>query len=91
VTGTISIKTQPVDVLFNSDAMYSSISIKLVEALRLVPTSRHSLLPVALPNGKRVRCDELYNDWPTQIDVHVLLSDSYKFSLTDIDVFLGMD
>jgi len=40
VTGTSSIKIQPVDVLFNSGGMYAFISVKLVEPLGLVPTSR---------------------------------------------------
>ena len=55
VNGTFSIKTQPVDVLFDFGAMHSFISVKLVEALGQVPTSRHSLLLMALPYGKIVR------------------------------------
>jgi len=54
VTNTFSIKTQSVDVLFDFGATHYFISIKLVEILRLVPTSRHPLLFVALPNGMTV-------------------------------------
>jgi len=63
-----SIKTQLVDVLFESSAMLSFNAVKLVEVLVLVLTSRLSLLAVALPDGKIVRCDELYRDYPIQTD-----------------------
>ena len=68
VTSTFSIKTQLVDVLFESSAMLSFNAVKLVEVLVLVLTSRLSLLAVALPDGKIVRCDELYRDYPIQTD-----------------------
>jgi len=57
----------------------------------LNPASKHSLLPVALPEGKIVRYDELYIDCPIQIDSHESLTDLYKFRLTDFNVILGMD
>ena len=91
VTGTFSIKIQLVDVLFDSGAMHSFILSKLVETLGLVPTSRPSVLSVALLDGKNVRCDELHKDYPIQIDDHKFLVDLYKFELTDFTVTLGMD
>jgi len=56
VTDTFSILTQPVDVLFDSGAKHSFISIKVVESLGLVPTRKSSLLYVILPDGKTVTC-----------------------------------
>ena len=60
VTGTFSIQAQPVDVLFDSDAIHSFIYVKLVETLGLVPTHIPPLLSVFLPGGKTVKCEELY-------------------------------
>ena len=44
VTGTFSIRAQPVDVLFDSSSMPYFISAKLVETLGLVSTHKPSLL-----------------------------------------------
>jgi len=51
VTGTFPLLTQLVDVLFDSGATHSFISVRLVEALGLTPTRRSSLLSVTLPDG----------------------------------------
>ena len=50
VTGTVSIQAQLVDVLFDSGATHSFISVKLVETLGLVPTHKFSLLSVIFFN-----------------------------------------
>jgi len=52
VTGTFSVKIHPVKVFFNLGATYSFVSTKLVETLRLVQTSKDSLLPIAVSDGK---------------------------------------
>jgi len=62
VTDNLYIKIQPVYVLFDFGTMHSFISTKSVEALGLNPASKHSLLPIALPDRKTVRYDELYAD-----------------------------
>jgi len=65
VMGTFSILTQSVEVLFDSGATLSFIYVKLVELLRPVPICKSSLLPVILPDGKTVMCEELYEDLPS--------------------------
>jgi len=70
VTGTFSIKTCLVEVLFDFDATHSFNSTKLVEALRLAPTTKLSLLPIALSDRKTLRCEEFFVDSPIQIDSH---------------------
>jgi len=40
VTGTFSIRTQPVEVLFDLGATHSFISVKLIETFELVPTRK---------------------------------------------------
>ena len=47
--------------------------------------------PIALPNGKTGRDDELYTDCLIQIDGHEFLTDLYKFGLIDFNMILGMD
>jgi len=56
VTGTFSILTQPINVLFNSGATHYFVSVKLVESLGLVLKSKSLLMSVVLPDGKTVTC-----------------------------------
>ena len=91
VTGTFSILTQLVDVLFDSGAMHSFIYVKLVETRGLVPTYKSSLLSVIFPNGKTVRCEELHENCHIQMYEHKVLVNLYRFELTDFRVILGMD
>ena len=58
--GTFSLLTQSVDILFDSGATHSFISIKLVETLGPNPTQKSSLLSMILLDGKIVTCEELY-------------------------------
>jgi len=89
VTGTFSIQTQAVDVLFDLGAMHSFIFVKLVETLGLVPTHKPSLLSVILPNGKTVRCEELYEDFPIRMYEHEFLATYIGSSLLILRSFWG--
>jgi len=91
VTGTFSLLTQLVNVLFDSGATHSFISVKLVQTSGLTPTRKSSSLFVTLPDGKTVSCEELYEGCPLRIYECELLADLYKFELTDFGVILGMD
>ena len=55
-----SIRTRPIDVLFDSGTTHSFVSTKLVEALGLVLVSKNFILPMAFPNRNTMRCNELY-------------------------------
>ena len=91
MTGTFSLLTQLIDVLFDSGATHSFISVRLVEKLGLTPTRRSSLLSMTLPDGKTVSCEELYGGCPLRMYECEFLADLYKFELTDFGVILGMD
>ena len=91
VTGTFPLLTQLVDVLFDSGAMHSFISIRLVEMLGLTPTHKSSSLCVTLPNGKTASYKVLYKGCPLRMYECELLTDLYKFELNDFGVILGMD
>jgi len=91
VTGIFFVQAQLVHVLFDSGATHSFIYVKLVETLGLVPTHKPSLLSMILPDGKTVRCEELYEDCPIRMYEHEFLADIYRFELTDFGVILGMD
>ena len=56
VTGNFSIRTHPVEVLFNLGATHSFISARLLK----IATSTYSLLNIALPDGKVVSYRELF-------------------------------
>jgi len=85
VIGTFSIQAQPIDVLFDSGAMHSFISVKLVKTLGLLLTCKSPLLFVILPDGKNVKCDELYEACLIWMCEHEFLADLYKFELTDFE------
>jgi len=80
VTVIFSIRAHPIDVLIDFDTTHAFISAMLVKTLRLVPISKHSIIFMALLNGKIMRCDELYTNYATQIDCHVFLVDLHKLS-----------
>ena len=67
VTSNFSIKTHPIEVLFDSSVTHLFISTKLVDMLQLALTPKQSLLNIALPDGKVVNCQELFLDWPILI------------------------
>jgi len=84
-------RTHPVEVLFNSGTTHSFISARLVKTLRLVSTSRHSQLNIALANEKVANYLELFIDCLILIHGHDFLADLYKFQLIEFDIILGMD
>jgi len=91
MTGTFSFLTQPVDVLFDSGAIHSFISVKLVETLGLISIHKSSLLSVILPDRKTFTCEELYECFPIRMYECEFLADLYRFELTDFRVILGMN
>jgi len=91
VTVAFSLLTQTPDVLFDSGAMHSFISVKLVETFGLNPTQKSSLLSLVLPDGKAVSYEELYEGCPIKMYKCEFPGDLYKFELTDFRVSLGMD
>ena len=91
VTGTFSLLTQPIDVLFDSGVTHSFISVRLVETLGLTPTRKSLLLSVTLLDGKTVTFEELYEGCPIKMYESEFLADLYRFEFTDFAVVLGMD
>jgi len=63
-------RTHPIEVLFDYGAKHSFISARLVQSLLLVLTSRHSLLSIALSDGKALSCPKLFIDWPIKIHAY---------------------
>ena len=91
VTGTFSLLTQSVNIMFDSGATHSFISVKLAETLVLHLTQQSSLLFVMLSYGKTVSYEELYEGCPIKMYECEFPANLYKFELTDFGVMLGMD
>ena len=89
--GNFTINTYPVEVLFDSSAMHSFISDRLVSKMQETLMSKHSMLSVALPDGKMVNCQELFIDYPILTHNHEFLADLYRFKPTEFDIILGME
>ena len=53
--------------------------------------SSHSMLSIALPNGKMADYQELFRDCPILFHSHEFLVDLYRFELTKFDIILDMD
>lgn len=69
VTGTFSIHSTSVKVLFDSGATHSFISASVVGRLGLVDHEKVDL-PISLPNGKVVRCSKLFKGLVPDSDIH---------------------
>jgi len=91
VMGTFSLLTQSVDILFDSGATHSVISVKLVKTLGLHPARQSSLPTVMLPDGKTVSCEALYKGCPIKMYECDFPTELYKFELIDFGVIVGMD
>jgi len=83
--------SKPAPILFDSGATHSFTSTRLVRKMQGTLTSRHSILSIALPDGKVVNCQELFVDCPILVHNHEFLADLYRFELTEFDIILGMD
>ncbi|XP_021762516.1 uncharacterized protein LOC110727257 [Chenopodium quinoa] len=92
ITGTFSINSIPVKVLFDSGATFSFISkaivSKLSNCLKIVDEVD---LPIVIPTGGIVKCNKTFKDVPLEIEGKVFLSDPIEFRLSDFDIILGMD
>ncbi|XP_021762501.1 uncharacterized protein LOC110727242 [Chenopodium quinoa] len=80
ITGTFSINSILVKVLFDSGATFSFISKVIV-----------SNLSHCLNTGGVVQCTKTFRDVPLKIKGKVFLSDLIEFGLSDFDIILGMD
>ena len=70
---------------------HSFIFVELVDKLGLVSTHKSSLLSIILPNGKTIKCEELYKNCPIRMYEHEFLANLYRFDLTNFGVIVGMD
>jgi len=91
VIGNFSIKPYPVEVLFDSGATHLFIYARLVSKMQGTLTSGHSMLNIALPDGKMINYQELFADCPILIHSHELLTDLCRFKLIEFDIILDMD
>ncbi|XP_021768554.1 uncharacterized protein LOC110732861 [Chenopodium quinoa] len=92
ITGTFSINSIPVKVLFDSGATFSFISKAIVSKLsNCLKTVDEVDLPIVIPTGGVVKCNKTFKYVPLEIEGKVFLSDLIEFGLSDFDVILGMD
>ena len=90
ITGTFSVLSYPVRVLFDSGASCSFISLSYAQSIGLstvVPIS----VDVALPSGSMMHCSSRLVDVPIRIEGMDFPADLVCFPLSDFDVILGMD
>ncbi|XP_021754918.1 uncharacterized protein LOC110720219 [Chenopodium quinoa] len=92
ITGTFSIHSIPVKVLFDSSATFSFISTRIVSKLTdCLKTVEAVDLPITIPTGGVVNCTKTFRHVPLEIEGKVFQSDLIEFGLKDFDVILGMD
>ncbi|XP_021766614.1 uncharacterized protein LOC110731075 [Chenopodium quinoa] len=92
ITGTFSINSILVKVLFDSGATFSFISKVIVSKLaNCLKTVDAVDLPIVIPTGGVVKCNKTFKDVPLEIEGKVFLLDLIEFRLSDFDVILGMD
>ncbi|XP_021762549.1 uncharacterized protein LOC110727291 [Chenopodium quinoa] len=92
ITGTFSINSIPVKILFDSGVTFSFISKAIVSKLsHYLKTVDVIDVPIVIPTGEVVQCTKTFKDVPLEIKGKVFLSDLIEFGLSDFDVILGMD
>ncbi|XP_021729121.1 uncharacterized protein LOC110696138 [Chenopodium quinoa] len=92
ITGTFSINSIPVKVMFDSGATFSFISEAVVSKLtNYLKTVDEVDLPVVIPMGGVVKCNKTFKDVPFEIEGKVFVLDIIEFGSGDFNVILGMD
>ena len=64
VIGIFSMKTHPIEVLFDSSATHSFIFDGLIEILGLALVPKYSIICIGLSNKKAISCEELFMYYP---------------------------
>lgn len=90
VSGTFSINSTPVKVLFDSGASLSFIAHSTVRTLTLIEFESISM-PIVIPSGETVNCSKRFLKVPLKIGESFFPSDLIEFNLSNLDVILGMD
>ena len=90
VTGTFTIHSVAVNVLFDSGATCSFLAKSKVEELNLGTFEKVSYT-VAVPLGKLYNCDRLYKEVPLRIGKVIFPCDLYVLDMEGLEVILGMD
>ena len=92
ITGTFSISSIPIKVLFDSGATYSFVSTKILQKLLPVLKTVDTIdIPIVIPSGKVVQCTKRYIGVPMVIEGVEFEANLIEFDLGDLDVILGMD
>ncbi|XP_074305595.1 uncharacterized protein LOC141640813 [Silene latifolia] len=90
VTGNIFLNSTPVNVLFDTGASHSFISLSLSKRLKLVPSIQNIEHTIGLPNGNTVICSVVYKDSILIIEGNPFLANLVQLDLHDFDIILGM-
>ncbi|XP_021746154.1 uncharacterized protein LOC110712037 [Chenopodium quinoa] len=92
ITGTFSINSIPVKVLFDSGATFSFISKAIVsKQSHCLKTIDVIYVPIVIPTGGVIKCTKTCKDVPLEIKGKVFLFDLIEFGLSNFDIILGMD
>ena len=92
ITGTFSIHSLPVKVLFDSGATYSFVLTKTLQKLATILGKVDTIdIPIVIPSGEIVQCSKRYLDVPIEIEGVQFNADLIEFELGDLEIILGMD
>ncbi|XP_057247472.1 uncharacterized protein LOC125492845 [Beta vulgaris subsp. vulgaris] len=91
ISGTFLVNYVPAYVLFDSGASNSFISHSLLKRLNPTPKQSKIDLAIDLPDGLRVKCENLCKECCISIAGTELMADLVQFELGYYDVILGMD
>jgi hypothetical protein len=90
MTGTFSIKNQPVIVLFYSGATHSFISAKCGTKIGLDIYPTNGAYKITTPGGK-ISSNQICRKVPIQLGSHLIKTDLLLLDLEGMDVLLGMN
>ncbi|XP_021775563.1 uncharacterized protein LOC110739413 [Chenopodium quinoa] len=92
ITGTFSINSIPVKVLFDSGATFSFVCKGIVSKLKdCLKTVEVVDLPITISTGGVVKCTKTFRNVPLEIEGRTFPYDLIEFGLSDFDLILGVD
>ena len=91
VAGTLSVNSMSVQVLIDSGASKSFVSVGLVDKLDCVLTALDETLVIEVANCDRISVNQVCSQCKIEIAGKCFLADLIPFKLGEFDVILGMD
>ncbi|XP_076948377.1 uncharacterized protein LOC143620600 [Bidens hawaiensis] len=91
VSGTLQLGERSIDVLFDTGATHSMVSLSFIKYLPIRQTPIDPTLTISTPMENSIVITHVYRDCPVRIESVVCNADLFPMHMSDFYVILGMD